>query len=394
MNLWQVGQQAARYATALAKHAADGFRQSSPDTIARRLSICQSCVHFNATGSCGICGCNCNNNPNSLVNKLAMASESCPLDPPLWGPETPRKPPRLTVGMATWRDFENTWHTVRSLSLHHPDVADELEILVVDSDPDFPDRHQNPDGARSPSERLRDLCNHVPQARYIVHDGPGGTAAPRNQVFTEARGEVVLCIDSHVLLPTGALRKTLDWFDQHPDFHGLVQGPMLYDNNEAVPCMAPFWGDGMLGQWANDHRYTGPDGEPFPITMHGLGLFGCRKSDWLGFNPHFRQFGGEEGYIHDKYRLAGREVLLLPWLQWAHQFRDPHVHAGYASSPRARIRNYVLGRVELGMDIDDIRRHFFVEGPRPGLVYRQEEWLQILEEVAEMTNGAATDQHG
>ena len=196
-----------------------------------------------------------------------------------------------------------------------------------------------------------------------------------------------------MLLPVGALGRTLTWFEQNPDFHGLIHGPMLYDNDEPVPCMAPFWGDGMLGQWATDHRYHGPDSEPFEITMHGLGLFGCRKSDWLGFNPHFREFGGEEHYIHEKYRRAGRPVMLLPWLEWAHQFRDGHAHAGYASSPHARIRNYVHGRVELGMDLDDIHRHFFVEGPRPGLWYREEDWLRILEEVAAATDAGEPQMH-
>jgi hypothetical protein len=52
--------------------------------------------------------------------------------------------------------------------------------------------------------------------------------------------------------------------------------------------------------------------EPFEVPAQGLGIFSCKKSEWLGFNPHFRGFGGEECYIHEKYRQAGRKTICLP----------------------------------------------------------------------------------
>lgn len=39
--------------------------------------------------------------------------------------------------------------------------------------------------------------------------------------------------------------------------------------------------------------------------MQGLGIFACRRDVWPGFNPRLRGFGGEEGYIHEKFRRAG-----------------------------------------------------------------------------------------
>jgi hypothetical protein len=62
------------------------------------------------------------------------------------------------------------------------------------------------------------------------------------------------------------------------------------------------------------------DDPPFEIPAQGLGLFTCRKDAWLGFNPAFRGFGGEEGYIHTKYRQAGHRCLNLPFLGWMHRF--------------------------------------------------------------------------
>ena len=60
----------------------------------------------------------------------------------------------------------------------------------------------------------------------------------------------------------------------------------------------------MWGIWATDPRGVDPEGEPFEIPMQGMGVFSCRKEAWLGFNPAFRGFGGEEGYIHEKFRQA------------------------------------------------------------------------------------------
>ena len=49
----------------------------------------------------------------------------------------------------------------------------------------------------------------------------------------------------------------------------------------------------MYGQWATDSENLAKK-EPFEIPMQGLGVFSCRTSAWLGFNPLFRGFGGEE----------------------------------------------------------------------------------------------------
>ncbi|MGL1784034.1 hypothetical protein ACSTG0_23510, partial [Vibrio parahaemolyticus] len=66
-----------------------------------------------------------------------------------------------------------------------------------------------------------------------------------------------------------------------------------------------------------------PDLPPFEIPMQGMGLFACRRDAWAGFNPDFRGFGGEEGYIHEKFRQRGGKVLCLPFLRWMHRFNRP-----------------------------------------------------------------------
>ena len=81
--------------------------------------------------------------------------------------------------------------------------------------------------------------------------------------------------------------------------------------------------------------------EPFEIPMQGLGLFFVRKAAWLKFNKHARGFGGEEGYIHEKYRKNGHKTLCLPFLKWLHRFGRPD-GVKYPLTLNNKLRNYIL----------------------------------------------------
>ena len=91
--------------------------------------------------------------------------------------------------------------------------------------------------------------------------------------------------------------------------------------------------------------------------MQGLGLFACRREAWPGFNPLFRGFGGEEGYIHEKFRRQKGRVLCLPFLRWMHRFGRPH-GPRYSNTLEDRLRNYTIGWAELGMDTEQMNDHF------------------------------------
>lgn len=408
MNLAEFSKRAWRFSGSLALHALDGFKRASRRTIDERLQICSHCPDGKFDGTaCTECGCNCNAE-HKFLNKLAWSSESCPLGH--WPAGEAAPPPRLTVGMACYRNFSQVWATCRSLALHHRDVEG-LEILVVDNCPEFPARPAGYHGPHTCSERLRHYLAQLPGGKYVPWGEIQGTAAPRDQVFRQAAGDVVICVDSHVQIPPGALRKTVDWLDAHPEFRGLFHGPMLMDNDDPVTHMEPVWRGAMFGTWATarnhaaetlearaerirqfdpawlsstwngfaaETEYEGPDQEPFAITMHGLGLFGCRRSDWLGFNPAFLEFGGEEGYIHAKYWHANRGVKLFPWLHWAHEFSD--TTAAYPASLHARIRNYILGWDELGLELRPIHDHFF-PGQNPD---ENRTWLKLCWEASQL----------
>ena len=149
-----------------------------------------------------------------------------------------------------------------------------------------------------------------------------------------------------------------NYYQAHPDSRDLLQGPLLKDTLARVSThWHPVWRDQMWGVWSVDRRGLEPEGEPFEIPMQGMGAFSCRTAVWPGFNPAFRGFGGEEGYIHEKFRQRGGRCLCLPWLRWVHRF-------GRSSGPpyplaiEDKLRNYLIGFLELGLDLEPALEHF------------------------------------
>jgi glycosyltransferase involved in cell wall biosynthesis len=268
---------------------------------------------------------------------------------------------QLTVGMATYDDFDGVYFTLQALRLYQ-DLTD-TELLVVDN---------------YGSEQVKQFVEGWARGRYVPALEVQGTSAPRDLVFREARGNAVLCCDCHVLFAPGSIARLREFYREHPDCDDLLQGPLLYDDGELISThFDPVWRDEMWGTWGTDPRGTGADAEPFEIPMQGLGVFSCRRDAWLGFNQEFRGFGGEEGYIHEKFRQAGHRCLCLPWLRWMHRFYRP----GGAPFPLTlgdRVRNYLIGHAELGLDLRPIVDHFSRHAPL-------DEVLAIAEDALDVT---------
>lgn len=217
-------------------------------------------------------------------------------------------------------------------------------------------------------EDTRQFVENWSHARYILATDIGGTAAPRDLVFREAQAEAVLCCDSHVLFVPGVITRLKAYYRAHPDCRDLIQGPLLYDDLHNISThLEPVWRDEFWGTWATDPRGEDPEGEAFEIPMQGLGVFSCRKDAWLDFNPRFRGFGGEEGYIHEKFRQAGQRCLCLPSLRWLHRFGRPN-GVPYPLTVDDKLRNYLIGHAELGMDPVPVLRHFSGALPQETIV--------------------------
>jgi hypothetical protein len=258
----------------------------------------------------------------------------------------PRGPKKLTVGMAAYDEYDGVYFTVQALRMYHPEVLDEVEIIVLDNHPEGP-----------AAAALKNLDTWIPNYRYVPYRAYRSTAV-RDLIFRESSADYVLCVDAHVLIEPGAVRRLIDYFDAHPGTSDLLQGPLVYDDLKKIEThFSPVWRSGMFGTWEYDERGREPGGEPFEIPMQGLGLFACRRAAWPGFNPRLRGFGGEEGYIHEKIRRAGGRTLCLPFLRWLHRFGRP-TGIPYQPKYEDRIRNYLITHRELGLDEGPVANHF------------------------------------
>ncbi|MBZ4018766.1 glycosyltransferase [Streptomyces purpurogeneiscleroticus] len=255
--------------------------------------------------------------------------------------------PLLTLGMAAYDDYDGVYFTLHSVRLYHPEVLERITFLVVDN---------NPAGPTGPA--LRKLAGELPGVRYVPVDEVQGTWV-RDRVFREADTEWVLCTDSHVQFAPGALARLIDYLAGHPHSRDLLQGPVLYPQTDhAATHLDPVWRRGQYGIWGRDPRGQDADATPFEIGMQGLGVFCCRKDAWPGFNPRFRGHGGEEGYLHKKFRAAGHRTLCLPFLRWTHRFTADTLSVPYPAGTELAFRNYLIGWEEVGLDTAPVLEHF------------------------------------
>lgn len=252
----------------------------------------------------------------------------------------------LTIGMATYDDFDGCYFTIHSIRLYHSEILDDVEFLILDNNP-----------ARPCAASLKNFENWLPNFRYVPNRSRQGTAV-RDLVFREAMSDFVLCVDSHVLFEAGSLARLIDYCREHPDSNDLLQDPLIGDDLKPMAtCFQPKWSHLMYGAWGMDEAGADPDAPPFEIEMQGLGVFACRREAWPGFNPKLDGFGGEEGYIHEKIRRAGGRNLCLPFLRWLHRFERP-LGTRYEVGSFDRIRNYLIIHDELGLDPSPVVAHF------------------------------------
>ena len=268
--------------------------------------------------------------------------------------------PKLTIGMCTYDDFYGTNMTIQSLILHHRETMEDVDFVVVDN---------NPDSAHG-KETKNFIESSVPNGQYIPFTEYSSTAT-RNLVFDNAKSPFVMCCDCHVMFPPNTIKKLIDFYDENPDTLDLYHGPMMWEqmlnrynlpggrsmDNMSTHMDFSTWRAGMWGTWSTDERGADIDNAPFEIEGHGMGMFSTSRDGWLRFSEHFRQFGGEEGYIHEKYRQADRKVWNLPFLRWMHRFYRPE-GAPYVLTNKAKIKNYIVGHMELNLPLDPIINHF------------------------------------
>jgi hypothetical protein len=261
------------------------------------------------------------------------------------------KTPKLSIGMATFDDHDGVYFTIQALRMYHPICStDDVEFVVIDNNPNS-----------NHGLTVKNFTNGWINGKYIPYSNKKSTSI-RNEVFRNARGEYTLCVDCHVMIESGGITALMDYYVNNPDTNNLVQGPLWYDDlTNYSTHFDTVWRENMYGIWGtNGDAYK--EGLPFEIPMQGLGLFSCKTDKWLGFSDKFRGFGGEEGYIHEKFRQNGGKCVCLPNLKWMHRFNRPD-GIKYPLDLNDRIWNYIIGGMELYKDethpfMLSIKEHF------------------------------------
>lgn len=319
-----------------------------------------------------------------------------------------KKKPLLTIGSAVIpADYAGWWATYNEIRTHHRSVCERVEFIAVNNRP-------GEKGSEDIKDRLLGkFSTHMAGCKYVEAGERWGTAYPRNKIFQHASGLFTLCCDPHISFEPEQLELTLQHIEKNMDSMDLYTGPMIYDDKDT--CATHFddqFRGGMWGTWGSawetphginvstskdeatgmlqlhylgmgfkpykiihvpyegherklkemGYRMLGWDNNDlFEIPGQGLGMFMCRTDAWLGFNKDFNAFGGEEMYIHEKFRKAGRRCLCAGFMKWGHRFGYPTGNP-YRAPLFDRIRNYVIGFKELGRDLKPIYDHFVVNG--------------------------------
>ncbi len=239
---------------------------------------------------------------------------------------------RLTVAMATFDDYDGVFMTIQSLKMHHPVcMTDEVEFLVMDA---------NPNSAHG--KAVASFCKSA-GVRYMPVQNNGGWV--KYKALDHGRGDVVMVMDCHVLLHSGAVDAVLAYFDRHPN-GDMLQGPCVFDCLKAYGThFDPVWRDHDFGTWATN-KESHDAGEPFTIPMMGMGCFALRREAWKGISQRFKGFGSEEWYMAEKVRSWGGDVKCHPDFKWTHRWGRPN-GTPYAFSLEGKIFNYAVGWSEL-----------------------------------------------
>jgi hypothetical protein len=244
----------------------------------------------------------------------------------------------LTIGMATHDDYDGVFFSIQSLRMYHQICNTSfVEFIVLDG---------NPDGEHG--KACKSFVEHQVHGKYIPYNGVP-SSFNKYKIADHASGKYVLIIDCHVLIEKDGIDNLLNYFSKNEPCQDLVQGPLLYDDLQNISThFEKEWRGDMYGTWATNKELCDV-GEPFEIPMQGMGLLAFEKSAWKGINQHFKGFGGEEGYIAEKFRQWGGKNICLPSLKWNHRFGRPN-GVKYPLLLEDRIWNYFIGWLEITKD--------------------------------------------
>jgi GT2 family glycosyltransferase len=183
---------------------------------------------------------------------------------------------------------------VRGAILNLPEGASVREIIVV------------ADGA--PDNQARLAASNG--ARVLAIAGPLGPAAARNRGAAAATGDVLVFVDSDVVISSRSLGQLARRFEADPDF-GAVFG--AYDEHPADPG---FFSQGRNLAHSFIHQRSAGEASTF---WAGLGAVRAKLFERVGgFDERFGRPSVEDIDLGYRMRAAGGRILLDPEIQGQH----------------------------------------------------------------------------
>jgi len=273
----------------------------------------------------------------------------------------------LTLGTATYDDFDGVYFTLKSLQLYHKHVFESSEIVVVDN---------NPKGIHASSlERYLNEMNYLGNVKLFKLEHPVGTAPAKQHVINMASNPWVVVFDCHVLFEQGSFDALLREILKGGHERDILSGPLVNTKGDNVSTHYEWkWRGQTLGIWGTSKHAMDPDSPAVEIPGTGTGAFAVNKNYFPGFHPAFRGFGSEELYIHEKVRLHGGAAYCIPGFRWHHRFYRIH-GVPYPHLLWDKVRNYVIGFQELGLPIDEIHDYYVHGG-----FMSQREWDILIQD--------------
>ena len=332
---------------------------------------------------------------------------------------------RLSIGFAHHDDFDGAWFTIQDIRKElifngRKDLLDQIEFVIV----------ENNKSSSHADELKKFVINTLSTEGSLNYNiiSTKGTGIAKNEVIKIANGEFVLLLDCHVLLCPVArvIDKIFKFMDENPETSDLYSGPLVYDNGVNFSThFVDVWSGEMWGSWSTAWRckcnkfffdvkqteegfrlrsvadsklydkspncdcelkidegdplkslidsgsklaVSNGSEEPFEIFGQGTGCLFVRKEAWLGYNEHARGFGGEECYIHEKFRKSGNKAYCLPFLMWLHRFARVNPPT-YPLETSYKLRNYILEFTELNLDLSPVYKHFVTDNGFDEIVY-------------------------
>lgn len=244
--------------------------------------------------------------------------------------------------MSTYDDYDGVYFTIQAARLYHKDIT---EIVVIDNNPES-----------NYSKSIKELIAwQLPSCslKYVEYKDKKSTFV-KGEVFNHASRDYVIVCDSHVLFAPNSISSLKEYYLNNHRPYDFIQGPMVYDDIKTYSThLEPVWRDNFYGTWETKNT----EDKFFEIPAMGMGVFSCKKDEWLGFHPLLKGFGGEEYYIHEKYRKHGGRCICLQDFKWVHRFGRPN-GIPFPNILEDRVYNYFIGRFDIDLGYDDVYEHF------------------------------------